>query len=334
MSKPIDQKVQGVVKSAIQKVILNISIIAIFIALGVVALAYAGLDFDLATGIVWKVAVPSVILSISNIILYELWLRNGAESARSEKEYQDLQSTYNKKSKNLNEDIMQEFLDAEEERRYKVEEKRLEQLIERTEKLISTANKKFRLKYLNKKLQKLIKLKDNIVIKLPYTRSEQFDELRYTIKDNKFKEYKPNDTQIYLRKQRSKKYMFTLTFTLFGINIISITASASNWLVALFMTILAAVMLLMSLVMGFSAGYTSINVYSAGIYKTALSFIDKAQAYCLKYNKTLYYNTEEPKDDIPELLEKSTKTQEEINSEIEENLFTRAQEEVAKEDKL
>ena len=85
MGKPIEQKVQKAVKSVIQKVILNISIIAIFVSLAVIALAYMGLDFSLAGGIVLKVMVPSIILTISTLIIYELWLRNGAESSRSEK---------------------------------------------------------------------------------------------------------------------------------------------------------------------------------------------------------------------------------------------------------
>lgn len=334
MAKPIDQKVQGAVKSVIQKVILNISIIAIFVALTVIALAYAGLNFDLSTGIVWKVAVPSIVLAISSIVIYELWLKNGAESARNEKEYQDLVRTYDLKSKNLNDDIMQEALDAEKERRYKVEEHKLDQIINRLQKSINTTTSKTRLRYLNKKLKRTLKLKDNLVVVLPFSRSEQFDELRYTTKATKFKEYKPNDTQVYLRTQRTKKYISILTTTIVGLNAITVSAGASNWLVAIFMTILAAVSLLMSLIFGFSAGYTSISVSSTGIYKTALSFIDKAQAYCLKYNKNLYYSIKEPTDDIPELLGRVSQTQEEFDQELEDKLFTRAELEVTKQDKM
>lgn len=334
MAKPIDQKVQGAVKSVIQKVILNISIIAIFVALAVIALAYAGLNFDLSTGIVWKVAVPSIVLAISSIIIYELWLKNGAESARNEKEYQDLVKTYDLKSKNLNDDVLQEALDAEKERRYKVEEYKLEQLIEKLQKSISTADNKRRVKYLKKKLNHAIKQKDRIVVVLPFSRSEQFDELRYTTKSDKFKEYKPNDTRIYLRGQRTKKYISILTTTLVGLNAITVSAGASNILVAVFMTVLAAISLLMSLIFGFSAGYTSISVSSTGIYRTALSFIDKAQAYCLKYNKNLYYTIKEPIDDIPELLENVVKTQEEFDQELEDKLFARAELEVTKQDKM
>ena len=172
--------------------------------------------------------------------------------------------------------------------------------------------------------------KDNIDISLPFSRSEQFDELRYTIKDNKFKEYKPNDTQIYLAKQRLKKYTTAISFTLIGINIISVSVSSSNWLVALFMTAIAAISLIAALIAGFNVGYTSVSVYNTGVYKTAINFIDKAQAYCLKYNKSLYYVAKEQKDDIPELLTKSAETHETLEQEIGKNLFTRAAEEVTK----
>lgn len=330
MGKPIEQKVQKAVKSVIQKVILNISIIAIFVSLAIIALAYMGLDFSLAGGIVLKVMVPSIILTISTLIIYELWLRNGAESARSEKEYQDLLSHYDVKSKNISEDILQEFLDAEKDRRYKVEENRLDKAIEKITKTLNTVNNKVRQKRLNRKLKILLKHKDNIDISLPFSRSEQFDELRYTIKDNKFKEYKPNDTQIYLTKQRLKKYTTAISFTLIGINIISVSVSASNWLVALFMTAIAAISLIAALIAGFNVGYTSVSVYNTGVYKTAINFIDKAQAYCLKYNKSLYYIAKDPKDDIPELLTKSTETKETLEQEIGKNLFTRAAEEVTK----
>ena len=330
MGKPIEQKVQKAVRSVIQKVILNISIIAIFVSLAVIALAYMGLDFSLAGGIVLKVMVPSIILTISTLIIYELWLRNGAESARSEKEYQDLLSHYDVKSKNISEDILQEFLDAEKDRRYKVEESRLDKAIEKITKTLNTVNNKVRQKRLNRKLKILLKHKDNIDISLPFSRSEQFDELRYTIKDNKFKEYKPNDTQIYLTKQRLKKYTTAISFTLIGINIISVSVSSSNWLVALFMTAIAAISLIAALIAGFNVGYTSISVYNTGVYKTAINFIDKAQAYCLKYNKSLYYVAKEQTDDIPELLTKSTETQETLEQEIGKNLFTRAAEEVTK----
>ena len=303
-----------VLKNAVQKIIANISIIAIFIALGIIAMSYAGLTFDITIQIVASVAVPSIILAISSIIIYELWVRSGIENARSEQEYVDLQITYQEKSKNLDNAVMQEFIDAEKERRYKVEEKRLSDEIEKLESVIkalenslpektnkkdswTTKITKLRLKLSRKRLKDLEQKKDSIHINMPYTYSEQFDELRYNTADYKFREYKPSDTATFMRKKRRRKYIWTITLTIVGINLINPHIGGQNWFIALFMTCIAAISLLISLFGGFSNGYNSIAIYNTGVYKTAIDFIGKAKAYCDKYGKQLYVI----KDQVPEI---------------------------------
>lgn len=320
MKQTVGQKTQGVVKTVIQKLILNISIYAIFISLAVVVLAYAGLDFNISTSLVMKVAVPSVLLCISNLIIYELWLRNGAANARNEQEYKDLLMNYSNESKDINEDIMQEFLDAEYNRRYKVEEDKINTLINKCEKQSEYLNKqladkpktiviKARLVYNTKLIKKLYKHLDNISVDMPYSKSEEFDQLRYTANDAKYKEYKPNDTAKFLTKHRIKKYAMLITGCLVGINILSISLNGSNWLIAIFMGVLAAISLISSLVMGFSNGYNSISISSVGVYKTGLSFIEKAKAYCNKNNKQLYYTiSKKAPDEIPESMPKLENT--------------------------
>jgi len=328
MAKPVDQRAQEAVKTIVQRLIKNISIIAIFIAIGIIGMSYLGLDFDMSVSLVARILVPSVILAISNLIIFELWLRNGADNARGEKAYIDLLTQYYDMSCFINEETMQEFLVAEKQRRYDVEKKRLENIIERETKLIEFLNTpkkkgdkdiplspidKIRINLAKGRLHKAKKAIDNIQIDMPYERAEQFDQLRYTIRDTHYKEYKPNDTGKFLAKRRTKKYTMLLTFTLIGFNIISVTTGGENWLIALFMTILAAVSLLASLVFGFSDGYSSIAVSNTGVYKTGVSFIQKAQAYCTKHGKKLYFIPEAVNDGIPMVPKKT----EEIKPEVE-----------------
>lgn len=303
MKKPMNAN--KVLKSTIQKVVANISIIAIFIALGIIAMSYAGLTFEVTFQIVANVAVPSVILAISSIVIYELWVHTGIENARSEEEYINLQENYERVSKDIDNRVMQEYIDAEKKRRYEVEENRLSDEIDKIQHIIDTLNDslsektdkkdtwsskitKLRLKSCKRKLKELSQKKDNIKVNMPYTYSEQFDELRYDVADYKFKEYKPSDTAAFMRKKRRSKYIWTITLTLVGINIVSPHIGGQNWFIALFMTCIAAISLLFSLIGGFSNGYTSIATYNTGVYKTAIDFISKATIYCERNEKCLY----------------------------------------------
>jgi hypothetical protein len=323
MKQSTSQRSQKLVKTAINKVINNISIFAIFIALGIILFCYAGLTFDISAKIVITVAVPSVVLALSSIIIYELWVKNGAQNAREEQTYIDLVSDYEKKSKDLNVDVMQEFIDAEKKRRYDVEEKRLDGEIEQTEKAIAHLDNKARLdrlriRWAKRKLLKLHKLKDNIVVDMPYTYSEQLDQLRYNIDSIHCKEYKPNDTAMYMRSRRIHKYTFLICSTLIGFNAITPAVGGQHWAIAVFMTALSAITLLSSVITGFSHGYQSIAVSSTGVYKTALSFIDKADAYCNKYNKQLRYTKIVETNDIPNELKTETSIEPETSKETEQ----------------
>lgn len=303
-------------KTTLQKLIANISIIAIFVALGIIALCYAGLSFDITIKLAASVAVPSIILCISSLILYELWCKNGINNAKTEDDYIQLVTKYKAAAKHLNTEVMQEFIDAEKERRYQVEHNRLTAEIEKTEATITSLElsltdatvpkwtQKFtamRLKYNRKHLKRLNHKRDTIVVDMPYLYAEQFDELQYNSDDYKFKEYKPSDAAKFIRKKRGSKYMWTITLTIVGLNIISISVGGSNWLVAFFLTLIAAISLLFSVITGYTTGYNSVAVYNVGIYETALLFIDKALAYCLKYHKQLYFEVKET-DDIPDEL--------------------------------
>ena len=120
-----------------------------------------------------------------------------------------------------------------------------------------------------------------------------------------------------------------ITTTLVGLNSITPSIGGQNWLIAIFMTILSAVTLLASLIGGFSNGYNSIAVSSTGVYKTAISFIKKADAYCQKYNKQLRHTVKKTIDSIPTELVKDVKSNEiqkteEVNadqSQITMNIF-------------
>lgn len=308
----MDQKSQKLIKSTIQKLISKISIIAIFAALIIVGISYAGLTFNITLKVIVSVAIPSIILAISCIIIYELWIKTGKENAKSEKEYTELITEYQKQSANLNEEIMQEFIEAEKQRRYNVEYNRLTHEIDRITKIVTmleqlkkpTKLEQVRLSINKHRLVKLIKARECIVIDMPYTYSEQFDQLRYAADESKLKEYKPNDTALYINARRAKKYTTIITTTLIGLNIVSPSIGGQNWFIALFMTLLSALALISALVSGFTTGYNSIAVSSTGVYKTALNFISKAEAYCNKYNKQLRYTPKEAISEIPENFEK------------------------------
>lgn len=317
MRQTMEQKSQKLIKTTIQKLISKISIFAVFAALIVVGISYAGLTFSITLNVVVSVAIPSIILALSCIILYELWIKTGRDDARSEKEYTDLLAEYQKSSNNLNEEVMQEFIEAEKQRRYNVEYNKLTHEIDRIAKIITMLEgldkrnklEDVRLSINKRRLVKLTKARECIVIDMPYTYSEQFDQLRYAADESKLKEYKPSDTAIYLSRRRANKYTTILTTTIIGLNIVSPAIGGQNWFIALFMTLLSAIALISSLISGFSTGYNSIAVSSTGVYKTALNFISKAEAYCVKYKKQLRYGVIEEISDIPEEINKVEETE-------------------------
>lgn len=312
MRQTMEQKSQKLIKTTIQKLISKISIFAVFAALIIVGISYAGLTFSITLNVVVSVAIPSIILALSCIILYELWIKTGRDDARSEKEYTDLLAEYQKSSANLNEEVMQEFIEAEKQRRYNVEYNKLTHEIDRITKIITMLEgldkrsklEDIRLSINKRRMVKLTKARECIIIDMPYTYSEQFDQLRYAADESKLKEYKPSDTAVYLSRRRANKYTTILTTTIIGLNIVSPAIGGQNWFIALFMTLLSAIALISSLISGFSTGYNSIAVSSTGVYKTALNFISKAEAYCVKYKKQLRYGVIEEISDIPEEINK------------------------------
>ena len=317
MKQTIEQKSQKLIKTTIQKLISKISIIAAFAALIVVGISYAGLTFSITLNVVVRVAIPSIILAISCIILYELWIKTGRDDAKGEKEYTDLLTEYQNSSNNLNEEVMQEFIEAEKQRRYNVEYNKLTHEIDRIAKIITMLEgldkrsklESIRLSINKRRIVKLTKARECIVIDMPYTYSEQFDQLRYAADESKLKEYKPNDTAVYLNRRRADKYTKILTTTLIGLNIVSPAIGGQNWFIALFMTLVSALALISSIVSGFTTGYNSIAVSSTGVYKTALNFISKAEAYCIKYHKQLRYSVIEEISNIPEEIKKVEETE-------------------------
>lgn len=327
MKQTLEQKSQKLIKTTIQNIIAKISIIAVFIALIVVSISYAGLKFSITLSLVVSVAIPSIILAISCIILYELWIKTGRDDARSEKDYSDLVKEYQRKSNNLNEEVMQEFIEAEKVRRYDVEYNRITHEIDRITKIVTMLEEldkrskleDIRLSINKRRLVKLTKARECIVVDMPYTYSEQFDQLRYAADESKLKEYKPNDTAVYMSKRRARKYSMILTTTLVGLNIVSPSIGGQNWFIALFMTLLSAIALLSALISGFSTGYNAIAISSTGVYKTAINFISKAEAYCNKYNKQLRYANITNSTDIPDEFKTTEKVEE---TKIEESQIT------------
>ena len=325
MNKPtMEQRSQKLIKSAVSKVLNNISIIAIFVALGIVCLCYAGFTFKITAEIVISVVVPSVVLAISSLVVYELWVKNGIRSAEDDSNYVTLISEYDKKSRNINSDVMQEFIEAEKKRRYDIEEKKWQSEIEKIEKIIKhitdVKSNKLRLQILKRRLARMQRLKDNIIIDMPYNYSEQFDQLRYNTGVLQYKEYKPNEASRYMRGKRTRKYTFLLLTTLIGFNGITPTIGGQHWFIALFLTAMSAITLLLSVVTGFTHGYNSIAVSSTGVYKTALSFIDKADAYCTKYNKQLRYITAAEISEIPNELKTETSIEPSIKLETSQEI--------------
>lgn len=333
----------NIIKNALTSIIKHVSIIAFFVAASIILLLYLGPEINLNSEVIFSLAVPSVVLALSAIILYNLWVTNGQQNASSEDEYITLLTNYDVKSESLHYPTMQEFLEYEVKRRYNVAYTRLTRLIEREESLLEKLNSvtdrtysdKLRIKFTNKRIVRYTKQRDYIKIVLPYDNAEEFDYLRYNTQDNVYKEYSPNDTKKHLRSVKLKKYIKTSTFTLVSFNILSIGGTMGNVWVAIIMTSLALVTLLTSVVTGFSAGYKNIKVISTGVYKTAISYIDQAVAFCQREQKDLYYKgtTQFKKyepyiQDSIEPLDGSELYQDEVN--LETNIFTKAEKEVTK----
>jgi len=305
--KTKEQGAASVIKNAVNSMIKYISIIAIFLSLGIIVLLYLGPEINLSTGIVFRLAVPSIVLAISTTIVYELWVTNGRRSAYEESEYQELLTLYSTKSENLNYPTAQEFLDAELERRYNVEHDRLTRRLNREIELLNKlererppgSRKKSIRDYMDffmtkVNIKRLTRELGSIRISMPYEKSEEFDYLRYNLQDLIYKEYSPNDTRKHLAGLRIKKYLSIFTFTIIGLNALSIGGSFGDIWVAIIMSSLAFITLLSAVITGFSNGYHNIKVVSTGVYKTANSFLDQAVAYCKRTGKDLYYrgNTE------------------------------------------
>lgn len=319
-----------IIKNTLNTMIKYISIIAIFVSIGLILVLYLGPEINLATSLVFRLAVPSVILTISSLVIFELWIANGRRSAFEEEDYTKLLKVYDTKSDGLYYPVLQNFLDWERNRRYIVEEDRLKRLLEREEaildKLETTNSKKWRDKWNRWQTRLAIRHYrrdlDTIKVSMPYEKSEEFDYLRYNIQDIIYKEYAPSDTKRHLVKARTKKYANTITFTLVGLNILSIGGAMGNIWVAIIMTSLALVALLMSVIKGFSVGYNNIKVISTGVYKTANSFLDQAVAYCMREKKDLYYKG------VTEFREASKNEPEQdtskLNSHPIDDIFTKA----------
>ena len=329
---------EQIVKSVLTKLIKSMSIIAVGVTLIIMLLLYLGPEVTLDIHFFTRVTVISVVLCISLLIIYELWCKTGQDRAREEKDYQDLLKEYDEKSAFMDYSTMQEYLDYEEKRRYDVEYDQYTRLINRDEELLkkikdeiqsnkekasklekTKQNKKkirrlmhvsiedrWKIKVLTRRIKSNTRRRTNIVINMPYTKSEEFDYLRYNISSTGFKEYSPNDTKRYLNRHRATRYTRSITIAIFGINMLSFgTTMQSNIWYALFMLAITACTLLMSVVSGFSTGYKSISIVSTGTYKTANEYINKARIYCDRHGKILYYQDIDREKDKLEMRETS-----------------------------
>ena len=301
MKKDFSTRASDAVKNVLTRLIKNVSIIAIFIILILVVFVSLGAEFSLEAFFTSSLGVESVLLSIGTIVLYELWLRNGETNGRAEQDYIDTIEHFQKVSKNISPERMQLFIEAEKERRYKVEEKRIMKEIENIDKQLEKKNlSKVARKHLEAKRQRLV---DHvIVVDMPYRVSEEISGLRFAIKDYQKKEYKPNATKHYLGGRRAKKYVSTIFFALFSINVIVMHGINGRWLDTLLALAVAIVCITMAVVGGFTSGYRSITIVSYGVYQTANDFIDKADNWCTKQGYSLYYAEGEEEKEFQKTL--------------------------------
>lgn len=336
---------EEITKNILQKVVQHISIIAVIIAAVVMLLLYIGPEITLDLKFFTRFSVAGIILCISIVIIYELWCKSGQDKAKTEKEYVELMKEFNAKSTNMDYETMQQYLDYEEKRRYDVEYDKYSRLIVRDTELLEKIQKDIetskvaaskldpskkqdkkkikkllhvsleniiKISTLKKKIKHLNQKRTNIVIKMPYVKSEEFDYLRYNTTSENFKEYAPHDTARYLNVNRAKRYITAITFALFGINMLSFAGTmGGNLWYAIFMTLLSVISLVMTIISGFTTGYKSISVVSTGVYKTAVEYINKAIVYCERNNKELYYK-EPPKylqeEEVVEVVEEDIQT--------------------------
>lgn len=292
MKKDFSERLGNGVKNVLTRLIKNVSIIAIFLVLIIVIFTSLGAEFSLGAFFTSSLGVESVLLSIGTVVLYELWLRNGETNGRAEKDYQDCIELFQSKSKNISPERMQMFIEAEKQRRYKVEEKRIMKELENVNKQLEkkTLSKAAR-KFLEKKKQRL---EDHvIVVDMPYKVSEEIEGLRFAVKDNNKREYKPSATRRYLAGRRVKKYATTIFFAMFSVNVIVMGAINGRWLDTVLALIVAVVCITMAVVGGFTSGYRAITITSFGVYQTANEFIDKAVSWCTKNGFSLYYAEDE-----------------------------------------
>lgn len=313
------------VKNTVNKMVKNISIIAIFVSIAITALLYLGPNITLNTSLVFRLAVPSVILALSLIVIYDLWITNGKQVGYDEPDYQALVKDYHGKSDNLNYSVMQEFLDFERKRRHDVEFEVIQSKIDREVSILNKIDVKDekRIKKVNKYISKLKQAQRDIVVSMPFTRSEEFDYLRHAQNDIVYKEYSPNDTKMHLIAARTRKYISTIFLTVVGFNAISIGGERGDIWPAIIMTLLAMISLMFAVVSGFTTGYNNISVVSTGIYNTANSLLDQANGYCREHNKELYHQ--------PKLEKVSTENSDNDETvDIYEKIFTNAEAEVDK----
>ena len=132
----IETTINNKLRDALNTMIRNISAIAIFISVAVVLVLYLGPEITLTSALIFRLAVPSIIVAISTTMLYELWIQNGRRTAYEEQDYIDLLKNYAKKSDGLYYPNVQAFLDYEEKRRFTVAEERLTNMIDRDISLI------------------------------------------------------------------------------------------------------------------------------------------------------------------------------------------------------
>lgn len=292
MKKPFTDKVSEGVKNVVTRLIKNVSIIAIFLVLAIVVFTSLGAEFSIEGFLTSGFGVSSVLLSVGSLLLYELWLKNGQANGREEADYKECIEKFQKTSKNISPERMQMFIEAERQRRYKVEEKRITKEIENIDRQLQNKNlSKVARKVLERKKQKLI---DHvIIIDMPYQVSEEIDGLRYAVKDEKKKEYKPNATKKFLSLERSKKYVLSIFFSIFSINLIIMGTINGNWLDCLLSVLMAIVCITISVVSGFTIGFKSITISNYGVYQTANDFIEKAVSWCTKNGFSLYYAEDE-----------------------------------------
>lgn len=292
MKHDIGEQVGGAIKNVVTKMIKYMSVIAIFLVLAIVAFTSLGAEFSLSGFLKSGFGVPSVLLAIGTIFLYELWLKNGQAYAKTEEDYRECIKEFQLKSKGISVDRMQLFIDAEKQRRYKVEEKRILKEIENIDKMLE--KKKMSKAGRKRLLLKRQRLEDHvIVVKMPYKVSEEIDGLRYSIKEDKKREYSPKDTNRFVLSQRIRKYLMTFFFSFFSINVIVMGAINNQWLQTIIALLAAIVAVVMAVVTGYLAGYRSIATIAFGVYSTANDFIDKAIYWCTKEGFSLYYAEDE-----------------------------------------